>query len=158
MTDDFDFDLPFRLAVTNSIEKQNLLKAARRARRTDIERPRPVLNILNEFVHEKIGKALYMEKDYTRAACGLSELRHVLRSLVSLGHTEFKERLKELEAAMARYVETGRLKLIEAYLDPATPRKEIPMIRDTLVECIEFGAWPNWENDIQQWGQLRDVG
>jgi hypothetical protein len=154
MTGDFGFDLGFRLDVINSVEQQNLFNSmpARQARRAGIEPPRPILNILNEFITEKIGRLV--REDPTEAMRGCRELRTVLRSLVyGIKHPEFTGDLKKVETIMAGIGETARQQLVKAFRDPATRPKERDEIRDTLVECIECGAWPNWQEEVEGWGR-----
>jgi hypothetical protein len=43
--------------------------------------------------------------------------------------------------------------LVKDYRNPATPREELPKINAALVQCIECGAWPTWQEDIAQWGK-----
>jgi hypothetical protein len=153
MTDgDFGFDLGFRLDVINSVEQQNLALASRGA----VPMPRrPVLSIVQEFVDEKIGRAV-QDHDPVQVVLGLSELKVVLRGLVLIGRKEFKADIKRIDVEMVRIVRTCRKALVRAWLDPATPREDLDGIRDTLIEIIERGAWPGWKQEVERWGRPDD--
>jgi hypothetical protein len=158
MTDgELNIELGFRLAVLNSVEQQNLFNSipARKAHRAGIEPGRPIFAILNEFIDEKI--AGVMRQDRLEAMRALRELRWVLQSLVyGIKHPEFKRTLEVVEDLMAGITEVLRQHLVKAYRDPTTPREKLPEINATLVEIIECGAWPNWQEEVEGWGRPDD--
>jgi hypothetical protein len=151
--DDFGLDLPFHLSCINSVEQQNLYNSLppEKARRAGIEPPRPVLSILNEFIDEKMIRAL-QDRNTTRALQGLRDLRYVLRALVSVGRTDLKPILGTVEDCIARVVEMLRQQLVKDYRDPATSKEDLQIINATLVEIIECGHWPTWQEDVASWG------
>jgi hypothetical protein len=136
----------------NSIEQQNLYNAATPAqRRRGIDPPRPVFEILNEFIDEKMLRIA--KQDRTKAFLALRDLCWVLRDLVrGVKHPELKPLLKIVEATRAELAEVLRQQLVKDYRNPATPREDLPIINKTLVYIIECGGWPTWQEDIAQWG------
>ena len=86
---DFGFDLPFRTAVINSVEQENLAMFERRTRRTrTVPMPRPIHSILQQFIRDRI------HEDPSDA---MRELRAVLHDLV-YKRPEFRPELERLEA------------------------------------------------------------
>jgi hypothetical protein len=156
---DFDFDLPFRHEVFNAIEQENRIKSfnGNRKRYFDsqpfVEEPaRPIFEILNEFMDEKMCRVV--KQDPLDAMRALRELRWVLRDLVhGVKHPEFKPMLELIEATGVSIAMGWCQLLVKEYRDPATPREELPKINAALVECIECGAWPTWKEDIDSWAK-----
>jgi hypothetical protein len=157
MPDDFSFDLPFRHAVFNSVEQQNLLKSIspKQARRAGIKPPTPILSIINDYLDEKVGRV--MKHDPWDAMRAMQELRIVLHSLVyGVKHPEFKPLLETAEACQQQVAEFLCQWLVKRYRDLATPEEELPEINALLVRCIEIGAWPNWKEEVDSWGRDDD--
>jgi hypothetical protein len=151
---DFDFDLPFRHAVFTNIEQQNLFKSMtpKKARRAGIDPPQPIFAILNEYMDEKMCRIV--KQDPLDALRALHELRRVLHDLVyGIKHPEFKPMLKLIEDTGVSIAMGWCQLLVKRYRDSATPREELPELNALLVGCIENGAWPNWQEDIAQWGK-----
>jgi hypothetical protein len=151
--DGFLSHLGLQLDCVNSVEQQNLYNSMppKKAKRAGIDPPRPVLSILNEFIDEKLCRAL-QDHNITRALEGLRDLRYVLRALVSIGRTDLKPILGTVEDGCARFVEMMRQHLVEEYRDPTTPKEDLQIINATLVEIIECGHWPTWQEDVASWG------
>jgi hypothetical protein len=144
---DFDFDLPFRLAVINSVEQRNLAMFAIGVRRTGTEpAPTPVLELLLAFAEEKIQRAV-KEGHTLQGARALCELECVLRDLVKFGHQEFEEMLRGFEGGWRRCLQAARQRLVRDYLDLQTPEEELPRIQATIVAIIERGGWKNWREE-----------
>jgi hypothetical protein len=135
---DFGIDLGFRTAVINSVEQENLAMFERRTRRTrTVPMPRPILGILQQFVHEKIDAVV--KKDSTEALRGAAELREVLRSLVhGLKHPEFKPDLERLVAQMNRIGRACLERLVIRSISVTRP-EEIEECRQLLNELAEAG-------------------
>jgi hypothetical protein len=131
---EFGFHLGFQTAVINSVEQGNLYMSMspKRARRAGIDPPRPILSILQQFVHEKIDAVV--KKDSTEALRSASELRAVLRSLVhGLKHPEFKPDLERLEAIMNRIGRACLERLVIRSISVTRP-EEIEEYRQMLNE------------------------
>jgi hypothetical protein len=110
--------------------------------------------ILNEFILEKIKRVA--KEDPLKANRALSDLKWVLEDLVEIGHSEFKEAIKTIEAFDARMIESSRKRLVAAYRDPATPREDLDEINASLVDIIRAGS--SWKEDIDSWGREDDDG
>jgi hypothetical protein len=144
---DLDINLALQSSVISSIEQQNLATFAKsRRRRTSIEPPRPVLEILHQFAIEQI--ATQEGDPAARSLSGLTELAYVLRTLLGLGHKEFRETLKLLDAGFDRIARASRERLVAAYLSPATPPDEVREIQGALIAIIRAGGWPGWRAEF----------
>jgi hypothetical protein len=147
---DFGFHLGFRTDVINSVEQGNLYMSVspEQARRSGIEPPRPLCNILNAFITEKINALVYT--DLTEALRAASELREVLRSLVyGLKHPEFRRELERVEAQMNRIGRAGLEQLVHRALSAKQPEK-VEEYRQLLNELINEGYWPNWQTEFEE--------
>jgi hypothetical protein len=120
-----------------------------------MEPGRPIFEILNEFMDEKICRIV--KQDPKNALQALHDLRRVLHGLVNgVRHPEFKPMLKIIEDTGVSIAMGWCQLLVKRYRDQATPHEELPELNALLVECIEAGAWPNWREDIDSWGRGDD--
>jgi hypothetical protein len=137
---DFGFHLGFRTDVINSVEQGNLYMSIspKQARRSGIEPPRPLCNILNQFIEEKIYAVV--RDDSAEALRAASELREVLRSLVyGLKHPEFRKDLERLEAFLNQIGVTLRERLVIRAISAKQPEK-IEEYRQMLNELAAKGC------------------
>jgi hypothetical protein len=120
-----------------------------------MEPGRPIGAIINEFMDEKMLRVV--KQDPLDALRALRDLRWTLRSLVhGVKRPELKPMLKIVEDTGVSIAMGWCQILVKRYRDPATPREELPELNALLVECIENGAWPTWQEDIAQWGHDDD--
>jgi hypothetical protein len=123
----------------------------------DVGESRPVLRIINEFMDEKIAKAL-KERDPLRAFEAMRDLRIVLSDLVKMGRKSFEPLLATADDGLDRAVKLMRDHLVNKYLDPDTPEEEAAQINETLVYIIEHGGWDNWRKEYNDmiWAHALD--
>ena len=145
---ELDPKLRFRLEISD---------AALHEKGFDIGESRPVLRIINEFMDEKIGRAL-KERDTLRAFEAMRDLRIVLADLVAMGRKDFEPLLATADDALDRAVKLLREHLVKKYLDSNTPAEEAAEINKTLVYIIEHGGWDNWRKEFDDavWARVMD--
>jgi hypothetical protein len=116
----------------------------------------PTLRVINEFMDEKIGRAL-KERDPLRAFRAMADLHAVLSDLVKVGRNDFEPLLRIADDTMAGAVKMMRDHLVKRYLDPSLPEEMAAEINATLVEIVSRGAWPNWQQDAVWQGALDEI-
>jgi hypothetical protein len=109
----------------------------------------PVLRLINEFMNEKVAKALYEERDPLKAFRALADLRVVLDHLISVGRN-YQSMLAVVDDALRRSVEMMRTHLVTKYLDPSVPEAEASEINAMLCYIIANGGWPgDWRSEYE---------
>jgi hypothetical protein len=109
----------------------------------------PVLRLINQFMDEKIAKALYQERDPLKAFQALADLRVVLDDMISVGRP-YQSMLAVVDDALDRAVKMMRDHLVKRYLDPSVPEAEASEINAMLVEIIANGGWPgDWRSEYE---------
>jgi hypothetical protein len=110
---------------------------------------RSVLEILSEFMTEKVHKPIMEGGDYGKAVQAAYELRDVLDTLVHVGYAELAIPLETLTARLARLHEASLNRLLQIFLDPATPAERAEQIKADLIDIAERGGWDTWREDLQ---------
>jgi hypothetical protein len=113
---------------------------------TELKPVMPVLRIINQFLDEKVGKAL-KEKDTLKALEALGDLRVVLSNLCETGHN-YQSMLAIIDDALAQARKMMRDSLIRDCLDPATPAERVEEIKEALIDIAQHGGWPNWREEL----------
>lgn len=130
--------LALRTDVLNIVEWGNSMSA----KQATVTR---AFTVLCKFLEEEIQKPVRREGPATEILQALFEYQQMLKLLIRAGHLEFKPHLQLIEQGMAKLFQTTRQQLVQRFLDPATTPEDHDLIRDSLVEIIEAGAWPNWQ-------------
>src|SRR6516162_6734836 len=154
---DLGIEIKLGLDCLNSDEQTNRYRAMspKRAARAGMEPGRPIFEILNEFIDEKMLRVV--KQDPLHALWALRDLRRTLRDLVhGVKHPELKPVLKTIEDTQDNIAKGWCQLLVERYRDLSTSPEELPGLNAALVECVENGWWPTWQEDIAQWGSDDD--
>jgi hypothetical protein len=109
---------------------------------------RPVLSILAEFMQEKVNRPIMEGGDCGKAVQAAYELRDVLSTLVDVGYAELAVPLETIKGRLSRLHEASRNRLMQIYLDPATPPEEAEEIKETLIDVAEHGGWDSMLEDM----------
>jgi hypothetical protein len=109
---------------------------------------RPLLSILAEFAEEKVNREIREGGDYGKPVQAAYELRDVLTSLVNVGYAELAIPLETIRTRLSRLHEASRNRLMQIYLDPATPPEEADEIKELLIDVAEHGGWDSWREDL----------
>jgi hypothetical protein len=155
---DLGIEIKLPLDCLNSDEQTARYKAMppKRARRAGMEPGRPIGAIIIQFFDEKITGV--RKKDPMDALRALRDLRRTLESLVhGIKHPELKPTLKLIEDTQYNIAKGWCQILVKRYRNLSTPPEELPELNALLVECIELGWWPTWQEDVDSWGREDDA-
>jgi hypothetical protein len=115
----------------------------------------PVLRVINEFMDEKIGRAL-KERDTTRAFEAMRDLRVVLHALVQVGYP-YQSMLDIADDTLDRAAKMVKAHLLQNYLDTPSEERAIEL-HAMLMDLAVAGYWPSLLQDMDDELWRRETG
>jgi|SRR6516164_693201 hypothetical protein len=115
----------------------------------------PVLRVINEFMDEKVAKALREERDPMKALRSMADLRAVLSALVKVGYP-YQSMLDVANDTMDGAAKLVKAHLLKNYLD--APEERAARLHEMLLHLAAGGYWDSLRDDLDDELWRREMG